>query len=141
MPKPTMRLIRAADTPAILKLGREQNQRDGTNYPVPLLYKADGTRSDNLPLGLVTESNGEVIQAQLFLRTIELMVFGVDPRATAISARHIDAAAFCLGQIGYDGIHCQVPRHKADEISPILADRMHFKRDDDRLAHFYRHIA
>jgi hypothetical protein len=137
--KPKMRLMTPRDIPAILQLGHQQNERDGTNYPVPLLYTPNGLRSQNLPLALVAEAQGQVVQAQLFLRTIELMVFGIDPRATAISSRHIDAAAFCLANEGYDGMHCQVPRQQAGTIEPVM-QRMGFKRDDDRLAHFYRDI-
>lgn len=126
------------DVPRVLELCAEQNRRDGTSYPLPPVFDADGRRDPNAALALVTEMDGEVRQGHIFLRTLEMMSFGVSRRASAISLRHAPLAVELLRERGYVDMHVLAPRQRAAAMENRLAQAMGLLRDDDRLAHFYR---
>lgn len=135
-----MRSMEPRDVEQVLLLCDAQNERDGTNYPVPMIFGPDGRLVENMPLALVAERNGEVRQACLFQRTVEMMCFGTDPHATAFSRGEMGRAAYLLRARGYDDVHCQVPRAMADRMERPLR-RAGYERDDDKLAHFYRSLS
>ena len=137
-----MRHMRPQDLPRIEQLAREQNERDGTSYPVPPIfdYDADGRAVPalNAPLALVTERDGVVEQGSVFIRTLELMVFGTEPRATVASVRNNPSVFYLLREKGYEDLHVFIPQTRAAAMQNRLALGMGLKRDDARLAHFYR---
>lgn len=134
------------DLPLVAERAREQNERDGTSYPVPEIFEPDATRTggwklvDNVPLALVSEMNGRLEQAHVFLRTLEMMSFGTNRRATALSMRQAPAAFYLLRQKGYQDLHVLVPKNRTEAMQHRLAEAMGLVRDDDRLAHFYRNL-
>lgn len=135
----TMRHMQPRDVARVLELAAEQNRRDGTSYPVPLLFGPVGQLAENTPLALVTEYEGEVRQADVFVRSVEMMCFGTDPRATAFSRHEMPRAAYLLGLRGYEGVHCFVPKGRVSNVARPL-ERAGYERCDEQLAHFYRNL-
>jgi hypothetical protein len=127
--------------PFIRKFHVEQNERDGTSYPLPLIFDKHGVLTDQVPVALVGIPDGEddPVQAIWIERRAELMFAGCDPKATAFARRDIEGLAAVLSWLGYHGIHCDVPIGLAEVIGKPL-DRAGFSRNDERLAHFYRDL-
>ena len=125
----------------IRRFHREQNQRDGTSYPLPLFFDKNGLLTQQVPVALVgvDESTDEPVQAIWVERRAELMFAGCDPKATAFARRDIDGLAAVLTWLGYHGIHCDVPIDLTDAIGKPL-DKAGFSQNDDRLSHFYRDL-
>lgn len=134
------------DLPQVEEKARQQNERDGTTYPVPEIFQPDLSTpggwqlAENVPLALVSEINGRVEQAHVYLRTVEQMSFGTNRRATALSLRQAAAAFYLLKQKGYQDLHVLVPKQRTEAMKHRLAEAMGLERDDDRLAHFYREL-
>ena len=146
MMRSRMRQMTPADIERIAELAAEQNERDGTEYPLPQVFVPELSdaslcrQSVHVPLALVTEINGRVEQGHLFLRTLEMMSFGTNRRATAASIRDRAAVFYLLRQKGYQDLHIQVPKVKVANMEHSLAEAMGMARDDDRLVHFYREL-
>lgn len=133
MKRGTLRLAKPSDWDAIVALHAEQNERDGTEYPLPTLFGDKG-----IVLALVVELDSKVIQALWFeARTVELCFAGCDQRGTAIAEKDIEYFAYLLRQRGIAGINCKVPKQVSRAIGKPLR-RGGFKRDDKTLDHFYR---
>lgn len=132
---------RMADAALIRKLHAEQNHRDGTSYPCPRMFNADGTISAHTPVVLVGKPDGEesIVQAIWVERRAELMFAGCDAKATAFARRDIDALMAALAWQGYQGLHCEVPIALAESIAKPLT-KAGFTQTDDRLAHFFREV-
>ena len=130
---------RPEDLVAIRRFHREQNERDGTSYPLPRFFNKDGNPSMAFPVSLVGKEDGssEPLQAIWVERRAELMFAGCDPRATAFARRDIESLAAVLSWLGYNGVHCDVPIALAETIGKPLI-KSGFERNDNRLAHFYR---
>lgn len=134
----SVRLGRPADVSAIVRLKDEQNRRDGTSYPVPRLFNEDGSLAKGIALILVAEEAGEVKQAVVFeSKTVELTVFGTDPKATARMWRQIDFADYLLAQQGFEIIDCFVPPVVVRQIAKPLR-RARFRQS--ALAKFFHEI-
>jgi hypothetical protein len=125
----------------IRQFHKEQNERDGTNYPLPVFFDRNGCLTQQVPVALVgvTEGSEDPVQAIWVERRAELMFAGCDPRATAFARRDIDGLVGVLSWLGYRGIHCDVPIGLRDQIGKPL-DKAGFIQNDDRLAHFYRDL-
>ena len=125
----------------IRRFHREQNERDGTSYPLPVFFDKHGLLTQQVPVALVgvDESTEDPIQAIWVERRAELMFAGCDPKATAFARRDIDGLAAVLTWLGYHGIHCDVPIDLADAVGKPLA-KAGFSQNDDRLTHFYRDL-
>jgi hypothetical protein len=133
-----IRLMDPADVPVLKELHREQNERDGTNYPLTEVFDPDShAQKPNIPLALVILSGDEVRQGATFeARTAEMMLVGCDAKATATLHRQIGSAFDILRGRGFVGVHCFVPKQVVDSAQKPLED-VGFKRDDEQLAHFY----
>ncbi len=134
-----LRPARPTDMEAIERFHREQNERDGTSYPLTRIFNADGSLARNVAVALVGEQNGEPKQALYVERTAEMLFAGCDPKATAFARRDADALCAVLAWQGYTGLHCAVPVALAEAIRKPL-EKAGFERTDDRLAHFFRDL-
>lgn len=125
----------------IRRFHREQNERDGTSYPLPLFFDKNGLLTQQVPVALVGVDEGSDVPVQAIWveRRAELMFAGCDPKATAFARRDIDGLAAVLTWLGYHGIHCDVPIDLAEAIGKPL-DKAGFSQNDDRLSHFYRDL-
>lgn len=139
-----VRNMEPRDLLQLWRLADAQNRRDGTHYPVPPIFQMDeyktgfGQLVQNVPLALVTERDGRVRQAHIFLRTIEVMGFGGGREDMEFSASHIPMALDLLKRRGYDEAHVFVPNVRvSDEHAKLLRD-FGMTRLDHRLAHFFR---
>jgi hypothetical protein len=137
----TFRLMRPSDVPIVQQRHDEQNKHDGTNYPLPRFFEADGSSAPGVVLALVAEREGKVIQGIWYERTtVELMTAGRDPQATAAAWRDIEFMGYELKKQGIQGINCKVPKVVVKSIEKPLK-RAGFTNDDKGLAHFYKSLA
>jgi hypothetical protein len=136
-----LRPARLADMPFIRIFHAEQNERDGTTYPLPRMFNQDGTTTAQVPVVLVgcEEGSDVPVQAIWVERRAELMFAGCDPKATAFARRDIEGLATLLNWFGYKGLHCEVPVALAEAIAKPL-NKAGFTQTDDRLAHFFREV-
>src|SRR5271166_5843556 len=110
--------IRAAtpdDVPQIAARHQAQNQRDGTNYPMPKIFDVLGRLMPNIALAFVVTDTSkkegeEVLQGVVFERQCEMLLFGCDPHATAQLHKEIEACFYLLRMKGYETVHCLVPK-------------------------------
>ena len=125
----------------VIELHHEQNQRDGTSYPLPRFFDKNGLFGPAIAAALVGIPEGETdpVQAIWVERRAELMFAGCDAKATAFARRDIDAMAGVLAWLGYQGLHCDVPLVRAAAIAKPL-EKAGFVQTDNRLAHFYREV-
>jgi hypothetical protein len=130
-----------ADLPFIKRFHTEQNERDGTSYPLPRLFDKEGNLTDRAPVVLVgvKEGSDEPVQAIWVERRAELMFAGCDPKATAFARRDIDGLAAVLTWLGYSGLHCDVPLALVEAIGKPLS-KAGFEQNDHRLAHFFKDL-
>ncbi len=130
-----------ADLPFIKRFHAEQNERDGTSYPLPRLFDKEGNLTDRAPVVLVgvEEGSDEPVQAIWVERRAELMFAGCDPKATAFARRDIDGLAAVLTWLGYSGLHCDVPLALVEAIGKPLG-KAGFEQNDHRLAHFFKDL-
>lgn len=119
----------------------EQNERDGTSYPLPPFFDKNGCSTQQVPVALVgvEEGSDEPVQGIWVERRAELMFAGCNPKATAFARRDIDGLAAVMTWLGYSGIHCDVPLGALDHIvTPLNAAG--FEQNDHRLAHFFKDL-
>jgi hypothetical protein len=134
------------DLPAVWRIARAQNRRDGTCYPVPPIFEMDersprfGGYLPNVVLALVTEVDGRVRQMHVWLRTIEQMDFGGGREDTEFSIAHLPMVLGLLAERGYDDLHCFVPRVRVADLEQMLVGQG-MNRVDNGLAHFFRMTA
>jgi hypothetical protein len=123
-----------------------QNRRDGTSYPVPEIFELDeskpgfGNLVQNVPLALVTENNGRVVNCHIFTRTIEVMGWGGGRDNHEISAAHIPMAADFLKRRGYDSLLALVPKLRATDAQSTLLETYGLHRVDNRLAMYFKEL-
>jgi hypothetical protein len=130
-----------ADMPLLSDLCEEQNRRDGSNYTPQPIFLWDGQAwkpNPNVPLALKLVRDGRMAQGYTFERRLEFSSFGVDSRATAAALRELPQGLLLLEKQGYTGFHAAVPLSFVDQWERTLGKRLHLRRDDDRLAHYYR---
>ena len=136
----SIREARPQDIPAIEEHCRKQNERDGTNYPVPRIFDESWRWMPNIALAMViVDEKGEVQQAAIYERTVEQLLFGCEPKATAQLHKEIEGVFYLLRQRGYEGVHCFVPKQVELPVSKPL-EKVGFKRDDWRLAHYFKDL-
>lgn len=129
-----------SDVPAIREHCRQQNERDGTNYPVPQIFDEYGRLMPMIALALViVDESGAVQQGVVFEKHVEMELFGCDPKATATLRKEIEAAFYLLRQQGYQTAHTFIPKQVVIPIERPLR-KVGFMRDDFRLAHFCRDL-
>lgn len=134
-----LRNAMAEDMPMVREFHRRQNERDGTSYPLPHFFRKNGTKTDAVPVALVGVREGELVGSIYIERRAELMFAGCDPRMTAFARKDINALISLLSLLGYGGIHCDVPLNVLAGVSPPL-ETAGFRRNDDRLAHFFMEV-
>jgi hypothetical protein len=138
-----VRMMEPRDLPAAWKLCAAQNRRDKTSYPFPPVFDLNessstfGQQLPNVLLALVTEVNGRVRQAHVWLRTVEEMSFGGGKEEMEFSGAHIPMALDLLRRKGLDDVHILVPHIRVSGLSKMLESNQ-FIRIDHRLAHFFR---
>ena len=136
----SLRMMEPRDVPALIRITRAQNRRDGTRYPFPEVFEMDGPRighlKPNIELALVTEVAGRVRQGHVWLRTIEQMDFGGGREDTEFAIMHMPAVFDVLKRRGYEDVHVFVPRRRLWDFETILEDQG-LTRQDPRLAHFF----
>lgn len=141
MKKITLRPARPSDLPLIQMFHMEQNERDGTSYPLPNFFDKTGAGTQQVPVALVgvREGSEDAVQAIWVERRAEMMFAGCDPKATAFARREIDALAAVLKWLGYSGLHCEVPVALERAISKPLG-AAGFKSNNRELAHFFKDL-
>ena len=130
--------IAPADVPELWALCNRDNERWGTDYAVPRLFSEDDELLPNIPLALKVVDRGRIVQAHVFERQLELLTYGADPRATALSLPALLFAEKLLERLGYRGFHALVARGRIRQFDQAVAQRLNMERDDGRVAHFYR---
>jgi hypothetical protein len=139
-----LRIMEPRDLLPLWRMADAQNRRDGTNYPVPLIFEMDeskpgfGQLVQNVPLALVTERDGRVRQVHICLRTIEIMGWGGGREDMEFSAAHIPMMMDYLKRRGYEEAHTFVPQVRVSEEHAKLLQEYGMTRLDQRLAHFFR---
>ncbi len=129
-----------ADLPAIEKLLKVQNERDGTSYGLPQVFDAKGNRVSRVPLALVAVGveNGEVRQAHIYEQTVEQLTIGTDREATVCSMHEQEAVFWLLRQRGYQDLHIFVPKERAPQMQHGLESIMGMNCTEEIVTHFYR---
>ena len=135
----SIRVMRPQDIPAIERKHIEQNEHDGTNYPLPQIFDESWRWMPNIALALTIFEDDEIKQGVVFERGCEMLLFGRDPKATATLHKQIESSFYLLQQKGYGVIHCFVPKVAVIPVEKPLKD-VGFKRDDFRLAHFCKDL-
>jgi len=133
----SIREARPQDVPAIEEHCRKQNERDKTSYGVPQIFDGYGRLMPNIALALVVCDGEEVKQGVIYERTVEQLLYGCDPHATAQLHKEIEGVFYLLRRKGYTGAHCLVPKMVVIPVEKPL-QKVGFQRDDFRLAHFYK---
>jgi hypothetical protein len=133
-----MRLTEPRDMKRLIELHDEQNARDDTSYPLPIMFAPDGKLMPDIALALTVEKDGEVAQGVYFQTTqvVEMCFAGCDPGATAFSRREIKPVSYVLEALGFKGVLCLVP-HPREEVllKPLVATGF-----NARFAAFYLEI-
>lgn len=140
--------VEVRDQEAIDDLCRIQNRRDGTDYAPPRIFSADWgdleapkwRQNPNVPMALKVVRDGRLVQAHVFERSLELLTFGDDRRATARSLDELPATLYLLDRQGYEGFHVRVGHGFLAQWERSLRERLRMQRNDDRVAHYYRHF-
>lgn len=134
----TTRLARPEDWPLIQHFHREQNAAQGTNTALPNIFGPGGDFAANIAMAFIVERDGKPVSSFYFELVPECCFAGCDPQATAVARREIDRIAFCLRNMGYTGIKCDVPEHMGEHIEPPLA-KAGF-RETTELRHFFKDL-
>jgi hypothetical protein len=134
----TLREMLPADLPAVLERVREQNERDGTSYPLPLVFDEKGQRLPNIALALVAVDieTGRVEQGLTVERTCELMLFGTNAKATVCSMHESEAIWYLLRERGLRDVHILVPPERTKDMQHGLESIIGMSATG--LTHFYR---
>jgi hypothetical protein len=127
-----------ADVPAVLEKLREQNERDGTSYAMPLVFDQDGKRLARIELALVAvdEETGQVEQGHVWERTVEQTTYGISKEATVCSMHEQDAVLYLLRERGYTDMHIFVPQERVKQMQHGLEKI--YGMSATGLTHFYR---
>jgi hypothetical protein len=135
--KTRLREMTPADVPAVHERCREQNERDGTSYSVPVIFDEVGKRLPSIALALVAVGeNGEVVQGHVFERTVEQMCFGIDAEATVCSMREQAAVLYILRDRGFRDLHILVPPERVAQMQHGLESI--YGMSATGMTHFYR---
>lgn len=132
--------MRPADVPILLPFHVEQNERDGTKYPLPRMFDPAGQLDRNVALALSMTKDDKPIQGVYFgCSTVEMCFVGCNPRATLYSAREIEGVRYALRAMKYEAINCKIPLSMVDVLQAPM-EEAGFKRTDDQFATFYQEL-
>lgn len=133
-----LRQMRPGDVPVIREKLREQNERDGTSYGMPVVFDAQGQRVARVPLALVSADvkTGEPVQGHVWEVTLEQTSFGISSRATVCSMQEQEAIMFLLRERGFRDMHLLVPKERVADMQHGL-ERI-YKMSRTGMTHFYR---
>ena len=135
--KTHLREMKPSDVPAVKMRLREQNQRDGTSYSVPVIFDETGQRKPQIVLALVAVNEfEEVVQGHVWEKTIEQMTFGIDRNATVCSMHEADAVLYLLRERGFHDLHILVPEQRVKQMQHGLEKI--YGMSATGLTHFYR---
>lgn len=137
-----MRNAEPRDVPALLEKLAEQNERDGTCYPIPELFDRDGKPDKFVPLALVIEHAGKIDGGIIFEsagRGVELMLIGCNPRVTLMAEWQQQAIVYTLKSLGFKWIRSFVTRSVVENLEKPL-EQAGFTRTDNRFASFIREL-
>lgn len=140
MSKTTLRLAQPKDIPLLLRKIHEQNERDGTSYPLPDIFDEDGRQMDNIPLAYVIERGDEVFGGVIFeSKGVEMMLVGCSPRVTLTVGDCAPGVLYTLRAMGFKWIRSLVTKSVVKQLKPAMKEAG-FRRDDTRFASFFREI-
>jgi hypothetical protein len=140
MSKTTLRLAQPKDIPVLLRKIHEQNERDGTHYPLPDIFDEDGRQMDNIPLAYVIERGDEVFGGVIFeSKGVEMMLVGCSPRVTLTVGDCAPGILYTLRAMGFKWIRSLVTKSVVKQLKPAMKEAG-FRRDDTRFASFFREI-
>jgi hypothetical protein len=140
MSKTILRLAQPKDIPILLRKLHEQNERDGTHYPLPDIFDEDGRKCDNIPAAYVIERGSEVFGGVIFeSKGVEMMLVGCSPRVTLTIGEHAPGVLYTLRAMGFNWIRCLVTRKIVKQVRDAMR-QAGFRRDDGRFASFFREI-
>lgn len=111
-----IRKMEPRDISAVQKLHDEQNRRDGTDYPLTPVFNEFYEFMPNVGLALVVCDGEEVKQGVVFEASVEMMLSGCDPKATAQLHKEIQGCFYLLAAKGFTSAHCFVPK---DVVIPV----------------------
>jgi len=130
-----------ADVPAVLERLREQNERDSTSYQCPMVFDSMGARLPSIPLALVViDEDDRVLQGIVFEKTVEMMSFGINARASIAAMHEQEAIFYLLKERGYKDLHILVPNERVSQMEHGLDRILGMNRTTEVLTHFYRLI-
>lgn len=120
----------------LIDLHREQNERDGTHYPLPRMFGERGSFDPDIALALAVDRGKELAQGIYFQSVAEMCFAGCDPRATAYARHEINAVRYTLRGMGFKGVRCLVPQIRAAQLEQPLLETG-FRRTDPEFASFF----
>jgi hypothetical protein len=126
--------------PSLIKLHKEQLERDGVNYPLPDIFDEDGNQAAHIPCAIVLVNGDKVEGAVLFeSKGVEMTLIGCSPRLTAVIKREQDGILYTLRSMGFRWIRTLVTRTRLTPLREPLR-QAEFRRDDPQFASFFREI-
>lgn len=133
----SMRNLIPGDMHRVIELYREQNDRDGTRYPLPRMFGERGSFDPDIALALAVERRGQLRQAIYFQsRGVEMCFAGCDARATLSASMEMNAVAYTLRSLGHKRIHTFIPHIRVPQLEGALLETG-FLRKDKEFAHFF----
>jgi hypothetical protein len=140
MSKTILRLAQPKDIPVLLRKLKEQNERDGTSYPLPDIFDEEGRQAENIPLAWVVQHGKDVLGGGLVeSKGLEMMLIGCDPRITIVIKREGPGIIYTLKAMGFRWIRCLVTRTVVKQVKGAMKEAG-FRRDDSRFASFFREV-
>lgn len=135
-----MRAAEPRDIPALLAKLKEQNERDGTKYPLADLFDEHGRQAKNIPLALVIEHAGKIDGGIIFESLgVEMMLIGCSPRVTLMAQWQQNAITYTLRRMGFNWIRCLVTKKILKHLKAPMKEAG-FTRDDNRFASFFKEL-
>lgn len=142
MKRTTMRVAEPRDMPALLQKLREQNERDGTCYPMAELFDKDGNQDRFVPLALVIEHGRSVAGGIIFEsagRGVEMMLIGCSPRITLMAESGRQSIEYTLKRLGFQWIRSFVTKSVVEYLEAPLG-QAGFRRTDHQFAAFFKEL-
>ena len=140
MSKTILRLAQPKDIPVLLRKLKEQNERDGTSYPLPDIFDEEGRQAENIPLAYVVERGSEIFGGIIFeSKGVEMMFIGCSPRVTLTIGDNGPGVLYTLRAMGFRWIRSLVTRTVVKQVKGAMKEAG-FRRDDSRFASFFREV-
>lgn len=110
MKKYNMRLLEPGDMEQLKALHREQNERDGTSYPLPRMFGYKGHFDPDIALALAVEKRGQLVQGVYFqTRFAEMCLAGCNAEASARLRQESSAVQYTLRSLGLKRVITHIP--------------------------------